>query len=283
MPEIIATSATATEEELRQALAADTEPEPKPEEPKPQEPEPETEEKPPEEKKPPVQRLQAYDKKIAKLLNANAELRGMVEEQSRSLRQAMEQLQVRTAPATPTSPAARPEPTREQFATYEDWVRAAADWQLDQKLAERDEIEVEEAQQAHAKEVFDSYNERVAEFAAGHEDFNEVLGSLSDRVVIPQAVSVAIYEAPNGPELSYYLAKNPEKAKELMEMTDTVAVMEIGRLSASLQVQSAVAKRPVSKAPPPPPHVGSGGTTSTMPIEKMTYQEYKQWHRQQQR
>jgi hypothetical protein len=279
MPEIIATSATATEEELRQALAADTEP--KPEEPKPaEEPKPETEEKPPEEKKPPPVQTRGYDKRIAKLVNANAELREVVEEQKRSLQQALEQLQQRAAPATPAAPGGRPEPTREQFATYEDWVRAAADWQLDQKLAERQAAEAEEAQQAYAKEVFDSYNERVAEFAAEHEDFSEVLSSLSERVVIPQEASVAIYEAQNGPEISYYLARNPEKAEKLMEMSPAQTVMEIGRISAALETQAAVAKRPASKAPPPPAQVGSGGTSSTMPIEKMSYQEYKQWRKQ---
>lgn len=64
-----------------------------------------------------------------------------------------------------------------------------------------------------------------------------------------------------------HLGDNPDEAARILNLSPTQQAREIGRLEARLSTQP-VTPPPVSKAPPPPSHVGSRNASSTAPSDK---------------
>ncbi len=61
-----------------------------------------------------------------------------------------------------------------------------------------------------------------------------------------------------GPELSYHLAKNPEIASEISNLSPRETVRRMTLLEASVKSEKAKVGKAVSDAPPPPPKIPSG-------------------------
>jgi hypothetical protein len=74
---------------------------------------------------------------------------------------------------------------------------------------------------------------------------------------IPPAVGEALLSAPNGPDVAYYLGRNPDKAKEISKMPPGKAAMEVGKISALLErgTSPPSAPRPARTAPPGRPRL----------------------------
>lgn len=64
-----------------------------------------------------------------------------------------------------------------------------------------------------------------------------------------------------------HLGDNPDEAARILNLSPTQQAREIGRLEARLSTQPATPPA-VSKAPPPPSHVGSRNASSTAPSDK---------------
>jgi hypothetical protein len=106
-------------------------------------------------------------------------------------------------------------------------------------------------QEAKASRI-ESFRTREAEFAKEHDDYEEV----AYRAPISEKLAEVIQEADDGPELAYYLGKNPDIAKKLSKLSAGIAGIELGKLSAKLAIEKARASEPsVSKTPPPTPKV----------------------------
>lgn len=131
--------------------------------------------------------------------------------------------------------------------------------------AMRDE-EQKKAQESAAAEgqriALESYNSRKEKVREKYADFEEVANSPDVKVSMP--VAHAIIHSDMGPELQYYLGKNPEEAERLSSMTvrqfnpvtrmiDTVPdvarqLLELGTIVERLKTP---AKPPISQAPKP--------------------------------
>jgi len=168
-------------------------------------------------------------------------------------------------------------------ANIDDFLEARDAW----KDARRAQQEEQEAIQEQQKEVANAYNERVEAFKAEHDDWDEVVGQSID---LPPGVGPAILELENGPEVAYFLGKNPKAVKELNELSPYAAVAYIGRLSAKLEKPAAeetptnntTIRNPdrspvVSKAPTPisPLKGGSIRPTKDLSDPNIPYDEYR--------
>jgi len=167
------------------------------------------------------------------------------------------------------------EPKETDFAEYKDYVKAVTRWELRQEMKRAEEEETETSQQEHAKETFEKYNERLAQAEAKYDDWDEMV-EVASGITIPQSAQVCIIEAENGPDVVYYLAKNPEMAKKLAEMSDARQAVEIGRISAKLEgseVKEEATKKPKSNAPPPIDPVG-GHARSEVNVDNESIEDY---------
>ena len=137
-----------------------------------------------------------------------------------------------------------------------------------------------QAQATYEQEVKNTYNTSVETFKAEHDDWDEVVGQ---QISIPEAVGQAIVEMAD-PAIPYYLGKNPEVCKKLMEMSPARAIAEIGRIAGTLTqpereekhaAGSGPDKQPiVSKAPPPIAQLRGHGTKSAISMDQMDYQDF---------
>jgi hypothetical protein len=196
-------------------------------------------------------------------------------------------------PEAKTEPVKDPRaPKQEDFkgpTALEDYMRAQVKYELKVEQ-ERQEQETESVRQ---REAYDAYNEGVRQLRNEVEDFDEVLDSLKNNSPISHTMQVSIIEADNGPEIVYYLAKNPDIREQIYELPLGKQAVEIGRLSLYLEAQKSEGKEPEkpevkkeikqSVAPQKPKPISPVGakTSPVLELDKLSYQDYKLARRRQ--
>ena len=179
-------------------------------------------------------------------------------------------------------------PARDQFADA-----AAYDAAIEQYVAEKSsrvakreiasELERQEKKRADAdiatqqEAVRQAYVARVDKAKEAHPDYIEVAESPDVQVSIPMAHAIAHSE--HGPEVAYYLGKNPEEAKRISALVAPLQLVELGKIEAKLTAPTppAVApapKPPVSAAPPPGKPIQAAAETPPISPENETMEQY---------
>ena len=204
-----------------------------------------------------------------------AELTRLRRQAERERDQALAQLQGARDPAK----AAQPKPTPDDFEDYGEYVEALTDWKADQRDAERADTNATTAAERAAEHRNAEWSAKVDAITATIPDYAEIAGK-SD-IPVRDHVAVAIMDADRGPELVYHLAKHPEVAERLNEMSPARAAMELGRIEASLGEPAAPPTPPAKKtttAPAPITPVKPGASTAKDPA-KMNQAEYNEWRK----
>ncbi len=167
-------------------------------------------------------------------------------------------------------------PKIEDFQSPDEWADARDAWKAEQER----KAEFQERQ----REVFDNFNKQVSQVREQNDDFDEVM---NQNIVIPLSVQEAIPTLENGAAVAYHIAKNPDIAKELMDMLPARAIAEVGRISERLLSASSTVRPPkqekiVSKAEAPIQPV-NGTAKSTVPLEDLPPREYQRIRNEQER
>ena len=146
-------------------------------------------------------------------------------------------------------------PKLEDFDYDDDLHRTALiKYQVAEELkAERQALQAE-SRQAKATEAQSAFNERIAAF--NKPDFYEVANSVP---VLPSGVAEALVQSEGGAELIYHLGTHLDLADKLANMSPTMAMMELGRISVNLNAKPKVK---LSAAPDPIEPLNSGGSIS---------------------
>jgi hypothetical protein len=204
-----------------------------------------------------VSRASALENELEAERRANADLRARLEKPSETVAQPVK---------------AEGKPSRVSFKTDEEYIEALTDW----KIAQREAANAQQAEAAERGEVVAAYNHRVAELRAEHDDFDEVVGQ---DIQIPLGAIEAIYRlGDEGPEVSYFLGKNPEVCDDLRDMHWMDAVRAVGEIAASLRKEHAKESSPESttRRTPPPPVRAVGGTSarSSIALDQLSGAEY---------
>src|SRR5437016_2396707 len=175
-----------------------------------------------------------FQRKIDKLTRERYELR----EQLAEIRGRLAAMETRPAGTNGRTETGDPEPKPTDFGTYEEYIKAAARWvarQEHQSLSAKDrEREAATEQAEREREIVSSYNERLEEFRADHDDFNYIVGKAMLTQEIAPSVQVALMEDERGPEMAYYLGQHPEVCDHLNSLSAAGAVKYLGRLSERL-------------------------------------------------
>lgn len=179
--------------------------------------------------------------------------------------------------AQPSANEPPPKPTPDKFADYAEYVEALTDWKTDQKVREalsaRDTEQAKQAEGRVQQTKQQAFAERVQQARTSITDYDEVVG-LSDLPIAPH-VGEVLLDSDLGPQLAYHLAKNPDLANRLNQMSPTAAAREIGRIEAGLEKPATPAAKTTSKAPPPINPIGSGRTNAAANPAQMDMEQYK--------
>lgn len=162
-----------------------------------------------------------------------------------------------------TQPAETGKPQIEKFQTYEEYTEALTDWKLDQREAKRAQADAAKVQQTAFDAKVSAYKDRETALRAKHADYDEKI----DGVVIPDTPARAkfhetLLESEAGPDLAYFLASNPEEIKRIASLSPNRAVVELGKLEASLS-EAEAAPKSAEPLPKPPATVGGKSSPST--------------------
>ncbi len=225
-------------------------------------------------------------RKIDKLHRANKEL----EEQLAEARAAAALHPKPNGDAAPTARAEQ-EPREEDFASYKEFVKAQARWEIRQFQIEEEKKEAEQEQAEQAREIMDAYYSKFDAVREKYPDFDEVAKTTTAIEFRDQnamrSFDVCVKESDSGPEIIYYLEKNPDERGKFLTMSAARVAIEIGRIDAKLQSGSLDEKKieakeskaevpasPVSKAPPPIVPLG-GSSRGEKPLAELDPDEYR--------
>jgi hypothetical protein len=164
------------------------------------------------------------------------------------------------------SGAARAKAQREYFQN-ELSAREQRIAELERYIGERDENDrqSEGERRAEAQRKRDeAHLERIKGAKGAITDFDRVMSKMRG-VAIHEDLIEEIKASDKSPLLTYHLAKNPEKLRELNHMSERDRAREIGRLEGTLKMPEG---RKQTKAPPPPSTLRGGASPHT-PLEQV--------------
>lgn len=135
-----------------------------------------------------------------------------------------------------------------------------------------------------SRQILASFRAREAEFTLNTKDYEsvvygEVNGLRSWGASDAMADEIRISDV--GPQLSYYLAKNPDIAAEIHALSHDETVRRMTLLGSSLKSEMSKKSKTVSDAPPPTPKIPSGEQNLSKDPGKMSDSEFAKWRRKQ--
>lgn len=174
-------------------------------------------------------------------------------------------LKGREKPADLPAPPAEGEPTREKYASYEEFIEARADWRADQKIEkkfqEREAKDRDSRAQSEQEKQREAFRKSMKESAKDIEDFDDVIGDIKGDDPVAQLSATAIEAAEAPGKMLYHLKKNPEEAERIASLPPGKQAREIVRLEEKL------AKPPAKPSKAPEPIAPIGGKTT--PADEM--------------
>lgn len=193
--------------------------------------------------------------------------------------------QSQAAPAQQQAQASN-KPQRAAFASDEEFFESLADWKADQKYEERERKRREETEKQEreksTRKVHETYVEREAKAREKYDDFEEV--AYNPSAPISELMADVIRRSEFGPEIAYFIGKNPDKGLQIAQMTDPHSVaLALGRIEAQIETAAtpsqpvAVASAPKAAptaAPPPPKVLSSAAPTQKRLEDDMPTKEW---------
>jgi hypothetical protein len=218
--------------------------------------------------------------KFQRRLDRQKSARVAAETETRLLREQLAKLEAQPKPSQEVGPQ------RDQFENLEDYLKAVSKHEAAQLIDGRLKTEREErakqesSSRANASEerVEKDWVERETVFLASTNDYGKVVAAFVDEmkaadseVALSDGARRCILESDVGPQLLYHLAKNPDEAERIADLSPVRQVAELGKLEAKM----APTTRKSSNAPAPIKPVSSGRSTSPGLSDNDSQSEYE--------
>lgn len=170
---------------------------------------------------------------------------------AKEIRREVEEALKAQTPQAPQTPEAAAKPKPDQFSTTEEYVEALAAFKAEEIFRTKTQESESQRREAELRQrhqsVVTSYQERVEQAMEKYPDFEDV--AYSPDVPITNAMAATIQESEKGPDIAYFLGKNPAEAQRIAKLSPFLQAKELGKLEAKLE--SAPAPVRTSNAPPP--------------------------------
>jgi len=175
-------------------------------------------------------------------------------------------------------------PKREDFADYEEYIEAKAEFKAvqaaEKRLQEAEKDRQKQAEQAQATAAQRSFIEAkettLERGAAKYADFEAVV--TNEDLEITPVMADGILSSEKGDELWYYLGKNPDVADEIAALPPGKQLMALGKLEATL-----TGGKKASAAPRPTEPVEARGSTTNALSDKLSTAEWMRRRREETR
>lgn len=163
----------------------------------------------------------------------------------------------------------RPDPNK--YDDPDEYTSDLAAYKFRQSQASELQESAKAAQEGAQKALQAAYNERVMDFASETPDFQTV--AFNPSLPITPVMAETIMDSDVGPQVQYYLGKNPREAARISALSPAQQIREIGRLEA--RVLSPAPKR-VTQAPEPIKPVAGNSKPRLSYSQDMSMEEYAQ-------
>jgi hypothetical protein len=231
----------------------------------------------------PPKRVAWWDKRISELTGEKHSER-IAREQAEANAEYWRRYAMENAKPAEQKPDGKPK-TLEDFefdvAKYQAYlvtelVPSLAEQVVQKKLTERDEHDRAQHRQAE-------WNKRTQDFIKDTPDFLDVV--VRNRALpVTAEMAEVIQTSEMGPQVAYYLGKNPIVAQTISQLPPVMQAAELGKIEARLDQERKQVKEPpkVSQAPPPPPTIAASepGNVEKDPT-KMTDAEFRKMRERQ--
>lgn len=207
-----------------------------------------------------------FQKRISELTREKHEAKREAEQLRELLSKALNGQQAKPAQVAEQSD----EPRQEQFARYEDFVAAKAEWKAEQRVKAtlgsiQQQVSVADQERARIEAAKTFEREAKAQGKA-IEGFEEALETVrSDEFPMTPAVADYLLNAEHKAALVKYLADNEDEAYRLSRL----GAVAVGRELAKVEMRFASKPKPKTSSAPPPPATVSGGAAAPQTIERM--------------
>jgi hypothetical protein len=214
--------------------------------------------------------------------------RKLAEKRAEEAERRAKELEAKAAPPKPELKAPDiKDYTNEQGQTdWDKYTDAKSEYAAKKAVAEDREARAKEQAAQQQAQMEAQWRARLQVAETRYPDFLKVVGAAETWV--PNAVLAYITESDYGADLTYYLAKNPDQAKELAKLSPTRAVARLGKLETQFEKPAkpaetapAASKAPERGGAPPPitPISASGAGTVNLDPSKMGYKELRAYER----
>ena len=146
-------------------------------------------------------------------------------------------------------------PDFSQYTDPQEQLAARTAHMVRQNMAGDHETQARVAREDAQRAMAEAWNVAREDARARMPDFDQVV---TNQTPIHQRAAPFIVESEKGPEIAYWLGKNPDAARDLYQKFETApaqALIELGRIEARV---SAAPPKPVSTAPKPAPTLNGG-------------------------
>jgi hypothetical protein len=161
-------------------------------------------------------------------------------------------------PSTPEAKEAQPKftPLEDYEGSYEDWLTAKTKHEIKWE-------QIQEQKKAQAGTVEKNYIERCNKAASEIPDLQETINA-AQLPVFDNVFVNAVKKSDLGPQIVYYLSKNPAEAAKLAQIDPELAIMELGSIREKAKTMFQQKPKKMTNAPPPlNPGNGAGATVIT--------------------
>lgn len=224
-----------------------------------------------------------YSQRIGELTREKYELKAERED----LKARLAQLEARYGSGAPSPAPVKAEqeqgpPKLDAYNSYEEWVEAVADYRAEKRFTELQRQSEERAAQESERKAAESrraaYEKAVATIEDRYPDYHDVTAEMPTT----RAMAEFILGHDKGPDIAYYLGKNPDEAMRIATLDPVRQGFELAKLEAKLVTPGSQVKT-ATTAPEPINPVRPRERAPAADPSKMTMAEYANWRKQQMR
>jgi hypothetical protein len=159
-------------------------------------------------------------------------------------------------------------PALENFETTAEYEDALFGWYDKKKVVANEET----LRAATVKKNVGIFNKNAAEFKKTHKDFDMVV----ETPVFTDTMRSVLFTMEGGPEVAYYIAKNPQVGSTFEKFSPEQQIFEIAKIQTKMKL--AHKTRTITNASDPIEPVGDTGQSEKDPDE-MTTDEWMAWNK----
>lgn len=199
----------------------------------------------------------SQDRAWERIIEKNARLSAKLEQLEQKVHEQQQQQQQQYAQNNTSQP-----PKREEFDDIGAFLEAKQEYN-NLVLEQRIESRLAQMQQQQPQSDTVDWDSAEAKARAKYSDYDDVVEE-ANNIMVPEVAIEAIRRSPVGPDLTYYLAKNPAEAQKLSRMK--VAgdqIFFLGQLAGRLTEAKTIKPKASSAPKPIAPVKTSAGTVET--------------------